>query len=408
MRKAKVLTRQQKNGIIAALFLFQYSLLIPLMGYFNSTLVIAASGILLMAAVFKVNCHIVLNKWYCLLAFGISVLVMLKSMIDDSELKVLFTFLMISLPASIVFSYQFDKETFLQWCVRLAYVNAFILLFSHFALKKIAYMRFGYGMLLTVLFSYLVVFNHLSFKRRGTKLANDITVRIFRIVILIVSFFTTVILGSRGALISILSFIAINVFLIHKKNSLRNIVLFIVAFVAIWNMDSILSIAISLCNQIGVRSYALKKYQYQLTYGIKEASSGRSSLYEMAFNQIIANPFFGSKMISYDDGTHYVHNLFLQVGRDMGILPMLLVIVHFFYCIYLMSSRKYDAQAKTIIAVFFCVSIVRLLISSNLWERPEYWACMCITLNAKIIFMPSSSPPQPIPCIENLIIEKTG
>ena len=45
-------SQEQKNGIIAAVFLFQYSLLIPLMQYFSPTVLVAGAGMLLLIVAF--------------------------------------------------------------------------------------------------------------------------------------------------------------------------------------------------------------------------------------------------------------------------------------------------------------------------------------------------------------------
>lgn len=44
------ITLLRKNGIVVSLFLFQYSLLIPLMRYISTSLLIGVSGIVLLAA----------------------------------------------------------------------------------------------------------------------------------------------------------------------------------------------------------------------------------------------------------------------------------------------------------------------------------------------------------------------
>ena len=109
-----------------------------------------------------------------------------------------------------------------------------------------------------------------------------------------------------------------------------------------------------------------------------------------AIDEMIKNPIIGNKMVVYNGTSSYVHNLFLQVGRDLGVFAMILLIVFVAYCLYLFFSKKVDLNKKTIIAVFFCVSVVRLLLSSNLWERPEFWALVCIVINYKSLLCSQS------------------
>lgn len=377
------ISRLRKNGIVASLFVFQYSLLIPLMRYMNTSLLVGASGLLLLAVTFFINRRVVINLRIALVIAVISALMLIKIVYDQSDSKVLLNFLMISVPPAIIFSYRFSTDSFMEWSNKLSILNFFILFLTPFIGRRVAYMRFGYGMLLTVIFTYMDLF---SIKRERDGVVNRGAKKTFMMIILIISLVETIIYGSRGALIVILAFIAIDRLFIHGRNVAKNIAFIVAGFIAVINLEGILNAMIWLANRIGVNSYALKKYQYQLIYGLEEASSGRTRIYTAALDTIKQYPVFGAKMVTYDDGTLYAHNLFLQVGRDFGILAALVSIVFVIYCIYLLASKKLDTDRKTIISVFFCVSVARLMVSSNLWERPEFWALVCIVLNYRMIF----------------------
>ena len=43
-----------------------------------------------------------------------------------------------------------------------------------------------------------------------------------------------------------------------------------------------------------------------------------------------------------------------------------------------------DVKHQVVIAVMFCISCGRLMISSTLWERPEFWGLLCMTFNSQI------------------------
>ena len=313
----------------------------------------------------------------------LSVIMLVKIVYDQSDPKVLLNFLMISVPPAIIFSYKFDADTFIAWGKKLSIINFLLLFMTPFIGRRVAYMRFGYGMLLTVIFVYISMF---SIKDERKTLVNKGTQNVFLMIIFIISLVETIIYGSRGALIVVLTFIAIDRLFIHGKNLAKNLTLIIVGFVALINLESILNGLIWLSNRAGVNSYALKEYQYQLIYGLEEASSGRTRIYSTALETIKEYPIFGAKMITYDDGTLYAHNLFLQAGRDLGVLAAVISIIFVIYCVYLLVTKKLDVNKKVVISVFFCVSVIRLMMSSNLWERPEFWALVCIVLNYRTIF----------------------
>ena len=126
---------------------------------------------------------------------------------------------------------------------------------------------------------------------------------------------------------------------------------------------------------------------FQISISPIYPSSGRVRLYETAINVIQEHPLLGDKMITYDGDILYVHNLFLQVGRDFGVIAVVAVVVFVLYCLDLLATRKLSQINKTVIAIIFCVSVVRLMVSSIIWERPEFWALACLTLGHKNVFI---------------------
>ena len=91
------ITIQKNNGIIVSLFVFQYSLLIPLMQYVSRSLLVGASGILLLGVTFFINRRIAINKRIAFVIAVISVLMLVKVIYDQSDPKVFLNFLMITI-----------------------------------------------------------------------------------------------------------------------------------------------------------------------------------------------------------------------------------------------------------------------------------------------------------------------
>ncbi len=375
--------REKKTGVLAALFLFQYSLLIPLMSFIRPTFLVAASGLLLMVATVIVNRSIKINSKSCLVIVVLVLIMFLKSFIDGTDVKVILSFLLICIPPTFIYSYAFDTKQFLKTCYRLSYLNFLLLFYMPFAGGQGVYMRFGNGMVLTSIFMYLLIFRGRKQSIEDDPYRQSIVIRILNIVVFVVSTLEITIYGNRGALVILLSFVAIDVFLIYRKRVIRNFIIILAGFIALLNLENILNILMSISSRFGVFSYALRKYEIQLEFGLVGASSGRAKLYGIAINEIKENPILGSKMIIYTEDTAYVHNLFLQVGRDLGVVAILVLLFFVIYCLYLLFTKKMDLNAKTIIAVFFTISVVRLLLSSILWERPEFWALICLVLNCR-------------------------
>ena len=70
----------------------------------------------------------------------------------------------------------------------------------------------------------------------------------------------------------------------------------------------------------------------------------------------------------------YVHNLFLQVGRDFGVIAFVL------YSLFTLFNKKIPIEDRMILLVIFSLALGRLLFSSVLWKRPEFWMLVCFQL----------------------------
>lgn len=134
------ITLLRKNGIVVSLFLFQYSLLIPLMRYISTSLLIGVSGIVLRAATIFINRRLIVNLRIALVIAVLSVIMLVKIVYDQSDPKVLLNFLMISVPPAIIFSYKFDADTFIAWGKKLSIINFLLLFMTPFIGRRVAYM----------------------------------------------------------------------------------------------------------------------------------------------------------------------------------------------------------------------------------------------------------------------------
>lgn len=378
----------EKNAVIAALFIFQYSILIPLMNYVSSSVLVGISGIALFLAAFAINRKIEIDLRTGIVLVVLTIAFLLKTLFTKTEVSILVEFLMIAVPPVLIFSYSFCPKTFLTCSYKLAFINFAVLCLTPFIGPKVAYMRFGYGMLLTVIFIYLQLFHKDASGNRAYFVLNFKRRKLLLWPVFIASALEMVIFGSRGALLAFVVFVLIHRFLISRKNAAWKLLLFGLLILLVLNLEYIVGLLISIAEDLGVQSYALRKYEYQLKFGLEEASSGRAGLYESALLSIKEYPFFGAPLVKYEDGTMYAHNLFLQVGRDFGVFALVLCAIFVAYCIYLMFAKKVKQDTKLIISAVFCISVMRLMVSSNVWERPEFWVLLCIVFRYKTLPSP--------------------
>lgn len=352
--------KEEINSLTLALFIFQYSLTIPLMSRISSTLVISISSGLLLLFILLNNAKERINIAVVKDVLLIAVLFAIKTIVDlMASPDLIIHFVVFVLPSSIMMMFRYDPEKLLEYCYKLAIVNFVVLLPNPF-LGGYRYMRFGYGMILTTVF----IMQYIP-KLVGKK-------RIVALAVIFISLAEVFLYGSRGCIVVFIMFFGLYSILIHREKKARNISLIVVAIILYLNIGKLIDIAYTLSLRIGIGSYSIAKYRMQLANGWAYASSGRDRIYQDSLELIRQHPFFGNtiKSIGEDD---YVHNLFLQVAQDFGIPIMLILILLLIVVVFKIADKKIEYNNRVLLCCLFSISIGRLMFSSTLYKRPEFW-----------------------------------
>ena len=149
------------------------------------------------------------------------------------------------------------------------------------------------------------------------------------------------------------------------------------------NITKIFSLVDLILNNVGIKSYAIMKFERQITRGFAAASSSRDSIYVEALRLIQKSPILGNTMSLDEEGGNYVHNVFLQVGQDLGVIALFVLVIFIVYALVQIGSKKKSVENRLIILALFSISIGRLMFSSTIWRRPEFWMLVCFVLNLK-------------------------
>ena len=372
------------NSRILALFLFQYSLIIPITHYIENWLGVAIISSVLLFLLFLKNIRNNINIAPVLLLLLVFMYILTNTILLSGNIMNLLMFMTIAIPTSVVTMYKFNSDQFIKSCCSLAYVNFFINCFYPF-IPGYAYMRFGYGMLITSVFLYIKIRNR--YNLYGKQKRHD---GIFDMIVLFLSLIDIVLFGARGAIFAFLLLLFLDLF-ISSKNILRNIALSIVplSLIAV-SLEPVVNALVNFTKANGYFSYTLFKIQMQLSYGIENASSGRNTLYKKAIDGILEHPFLGRGIFLGDADSLYTHNLFLQVGNDLGVLPMCLLICFLIVILYEICSKKNPALDRVILLALFSIAIGRLMFSSNIWLRPEFWLLTFVYISKKCSWLVNS------------------
>lgn len=352
----------KQNGKCVALFLFQYSLMIPLMSFVSSSIIIAITTICIVLFMIYSNIDKGIITKVVFFMFMVFLFFIIKAVLDPkAALSLVEHFFGFILPPGVVMLYNFNRDSFLGTCEKLSIINFFVLFLNPF-MPNYNYMRFGYGMVLTVIFVIISI-------RNGTSKRS----MIFKYLMLIISLLELFIYGARGCMISVGLFYILYRFLVYKDRVCENILIACLVSFLYSKLISIIDIAYAISLRVGIASYAIAKYKMQLRSGWKVASSTRDILYQDSLKLIKAHPYIGNPMeLSLKDG-EYVHNLFLQVAQDMGIMALFILVIILTLVLIKVFSSKTIIQDRIILCALFAIAIGRLMFSSTLWKRPEFW-----------------------------------
>lgn len=360
-----------------AMYIFQFGFLQPIASLVNSQIPIAGFTILLFIALLLNNKFRI--KTYVIIAFIlISAYFLLSSLFlalnTASVLMLYLEFLIKGFSAFIVASITVDSNEIYK-----AFLNISVINFVSIAaypissfLDSMNYMRFGYAMVPSVIMFFYATID--------SKFKNPLWV-----LFAISSLFLTLVYGSRGPIVVIFLFLLIS-FVFANVNRIKKILLVCISTILLFfivNNNILLRIADYIYHDMGISTYSLTKIRVMLTKGIMASSSGRDVIYNKIVDLIQLNPYFGYGIgfinINWDTTAH---NIILQILIECGIFGLVLWLIIWVFCInkYAKMSLVKDKGLFRVTTLIIAIAFGRLLISSDMWLRPEYWFVLSLLL----------------------------
>lgn len=244
------------------------------------------------------------------------------------------------------------------------------------------YMRFGYALLPVSLFAM-------------AKISCDSKFKVFPYALLISSTILLIIFGSRGSVLVL--FLTLPMFVIAYGGWIGRSISALVMTITLYLLSAFsesLNIVTSMLEAAGYESYFLNKASMMVA-GIdaNTISSGRLSIYSHASSAIESSPLWGESFgFAYQvSGTDYLHNFILDLVSNFGLIlsSMFLFMVALLVFLYIRASQNFASYAW--IVVLCALGMGRLLFSSSIWLRPEFWFVFFFLLSSVIRDSKSSS-----------------
>ena len=275
---------KELNSKLITIYIFQYSLFIPLMT------VIPATYIVLVTSLVIIFCLVFLNKKNKIHYFPIvfSLLLLLVEVIKvllGSNSSLLLYGTIIPIPSILIFLYEINEREIIEFGFKISIINFFLIFLVPFT-SGYEYMRFGYGILLTCIFMFTYLLNYRE------KLF--VLHRIITYIILCISVLEMFVYGARGCMFAFLLYLALYSFVYSKGHIIRNLMIILSASCIYINLVGILDFFEKITMNLGLKSYAITKYKMQLMDGFAVASSHRDKLYIESFEKIKLHPITGN------------------------------------------------------------------------------------------------------------------
>lgn len=215
--------------------------------------------------------------------------------------------------------------------------------------------------------------------------------KIRSIIYFIFSLVLVVIVGSRGPLLCLISFISL-ILIINFKKTIKYFIPIILCFVIfIVNFQTILDISIKILEKNNLSSRTLDKLKEHTII----TDTGRKKIQNVVKEQINSNWLLGSgiggeritvneKIYNMQKDMHscYPHNIILEVYSNYGIILgtfiLLMILIRIIY-----FNKNRTIEEKNVLLFFFSCEIIRLLISSSYLRSPIFFIFLGILFSKK-------------------------
>lgn len=286
---------------------------------------------------------------------------------DNKDLnKYFLSFLVFGLPALLMSQLRFSKQLLYRIMSAFGLVMIPVMVTYNFdantseAIDYGNWMGVSYGILRLMIPLIIVMYF-------SKKIINKLSI------FLIIMFYMNIQLkyGSRGALLSLVIFWL--VFTLIKSKNIK-VTLGLISLISIIGGN----LALNFLIKKEVNFFFLKKILES-----DDLSNGRYNIYSRAWEGVTSSPVYGNGIAAYENLYHegYVHNLFIQVAYEFGLLG----VIFFAYIIFkpFWHWKKLHKEEAIFLVFLFCSGLIQLLFSNFYWSSQFLWFLIGYVLTKK-------------------------
>lgn len=196
------------------------------------------------------------------------------------------------------------------------------------------------------------------------------------------------VVGSRGAQLSVMIFLAL--FFILKaptpKSRIRRLFLIaILGVIFIASFTLVVHSLFSFFDDHDISSLAINRMENMLDSG-HDLDTGRSTIQRQAWKEFLSSPVFGNGIVSFNNFSGmYPHNILIQLLGEGGLIFGILFALLAYNVISILLSHGLNNEFACIILFITCAGVIKLFFSSTYIESQFFWALVGIIVNKNAI-----------------------
>ena len=202
----------------------------------------------------------------------------------------------------------------------------------------------------------------------------------------LISIFVILALGSRGAILCIVAFIALKmirlIFQVSYSKVFYNLLVVVGLVFISFNLDKLFNMLYELLNKYDINSRSIKLFLSGEVH-----LSGRDYIYENLIKAVMNNPFLGlglgadRRIIGKEGG--YAHNFFLEVVVNFGVIAGGIAILIILFLL-IRSLLSQNLNNYYLIIIWICLGFVHLMISSSYITDIKFWILLGLLIKLNI------------------------
>lgn len=195
------------------------------------------------------------------------------------------------------------------------------------------------------------------------------------------------VLGSRGAIVSIFVFILLYIINIGEESGKRYLKIILITFIiviGVFYMTNIIEWMMRFADSYNINSLPLQRMYFKLQEG-DGIDSGRNILSARALEDFWSSPLIGCGIGSFDGGHGYPHNFVLHIMQEWGMLGLIPLIIVSMKSLGTLLKGNIANPYFQLLVLIFCSGVVQLFFSFYYWGSQFFWFFLYMVIYRKKI-----------------------